>query len=206
MAPAAPVDESWEEPHDAAPPARPEATQPLPAVAPVQAQAVVDAAPTPIAGGVALSAVDLRLIVKEMIDQAIAPLQMRLAELERRPRAPSAPAFTPAMAAPAPAAAAHAPIATAPVAEPARAPYASAMALPATAAHSPVVVRSIVPAPPPLLDVKAIERDVSIDVDITGFDGGKRKRRMIFLFVFGVLVVFGGMFFLLVDSYSNTHR
>jgi hypothetical protein len=152
-----------------------------------------------------LSPVDLRIIVREMNDQAIAPLQMRIAELERRPRAPSAPAYVmqaaPAQAAPV---AAATPIAAA--VQAAAEPYASAMAAPA--AHAPVVAaapRSLVVAPPPLLDVKAIERDGTIDIDITGFDGGRRKRRMIILFVFALLLVFGGLFALLADSYTPHH-
>jgi hypothetical protein len=169
-----------------------------------------------------ISAVDLRLIVREMIDQAIAPLQMRLAELERRPMAPSVPAFV--MQAPAPVpvpvaaarpvgaplapASPPAPAVAAP-AEAAPAPYASAMATPvASAAQAPAVAaapRSLVVPPPPLLDVKAIEMDMSIDVDVRGFDGGRRKRRMMFLFFFAVLVLFGGLFALLADSYTPHH-
>ncbi len=120
-----------------------------------------------------------------MIDQAIAPLQMRLAELERRPRAPSAPAYA---VTPPPA-----------VVQAQGAPYASAMAAPAAAP------RSLIVAPPPLLDVKAIERDASIAIDLRGFDGGKRKRRMMLLFFLAVLVLFGGLFALLADSYTPQH-
>jgi len=130
-----------------------------------------------------------------MIEQAIAPLQMRLAELERRSRAPSAADFA---VTPAPLQAQAAVVA--PVAHAPATPYASAMAAPVAAAP-----RSLIVAPPPLLDVKAIERDVSIDVDVGGFDGGKRKRRMMFLFFFAVLVLFGGLFALLADSYTPHH-
>lgn len=192
----------------------PKVAAPSPAVTPVMPP-VVAPAPQPVG---MISAVDLRLIVREMIDQAIAPLQMRLAELERRPMAQSSPAFVvqaPAPVAVAPARLVGAPLATAaavlpapPVvtaAQVAAAPYASAIAAPA--AHAPAVpaTRSLVVPPPPLLDVKAIEMDTSIDVDVRGFDGGRRKRRMMFLFFFALLVIFGGLFALLADSYSPHH-
>jgi hypothetical protein len=74
------------------------------------------------------------------------------------------------------------------------------MAAPAHAAP-----RSLVVAPPPLLDVEAIMRDKSVDVDVTGFDGGKRRRRMILLFVFFLLLIFGGLFAMLALSYQPNH-
>jgi hypothetical protein len=210
-APAA-VDDFWDAAPEPARAASPEATQPLPAaVSPAVPAAPPAATPSPVsppvAAGVALSAVDLRLIMREMIDQALAPLQMRLAELERRPRAPSAPAFVPS---PSPAAQmpAVAPVApAAPAAPPvhAHAPpaaYASAMAAPTP---GPAAPRSLLVAQPPLLDVKAIERDVSLDIDVSGFDGGKRKRRMMVLFFVAVLALFGGLFALLADSYTPHH-
>jgi hypothetical protein len=206
------VDDGWDDPsRDKPPPLPAESTQPLPALAPGQASPAVSPASPPVAAGLALSAADLRLIVREMIDQAIAPLQTRLAELERRPRAPSAPAFAPpppallAHAAPAAVAAPVAPVAQAPAAV--QAPpvaYASAMVAPAAPAAAPAP-RSLIVALPPLLDVRAIERDVSVDIDVTGFDGGRRKRRMMLLFFLAVLVLFGGLFAMLALSYQPSH-
>jgi hypothetical protein len=211
-----PADDSWDvDPVQAAPKAPPPSPA-APAVTPVMPPVVAPVTPAQST----ISAVDLRLIVREMIDQAIAPLQMRLAELERRPMAPSSPAFVMQAppAAPIPVAVARpvgAPLAAVSPAAPAvaavqaaPAPYASAMAAPVAAAPAsamPAAPRSLVVPPPPLLDVKAIEMDRSIDIDVRGFDGGRRKRRMIFLFFFAVLVLFGGMFALLADSYSPHH-
>jgi hypothetical protein len=79
-------------------------------------------------------------------------------------------------------------------------PYASAIAAPASAA--PPARRSLIVAPPPLLDVAAIERDVSIDVDVSALDGRRRKRRMVLLLVLALLVVFGGLFAMLALSYQ----
>ncbi len=215
QAPVPPADDSWDVEPERDAPKPPPPSPHAPAVTPVMPP--VGAAATP--AQTTISAVDLRLIVREMIDQAIAPLQMRLAELERRPMAPSSPAFVmqvpPGPAAVAPARPVGAPLAPAVVSPPAPVvaaaqaaptPYASAMAAPG--AHAPVVAaapRSLVVAPPPLLDVAAIERDRSIDVDISAFDGGRRKRRMKILFFLAVLVVFGGMFALLADSYAPHH-
>ncbi len=208
QAPAPPPDDSWDvAPEGEATMVAPPPSPPAPAVTPVMPQ--VGAAVTPAQS--TISAVDLRLIVREMIDQAIAPLQMRLAELERRPMAPSSPFVMqapPAPAAVAPARPVGAPLAPAVVSPPPAPAYASVMAAPvAQAPAAPVASapRALIVAPPPLLDVKAIEMDRSIDVDVRGFDGGRRKRRMIFLFFFAVLVLFGGMFALLADSYTPHH-
>lgn len=73
------------------------------------------------------------------------------------------------------------------------------------AAPAPAAPRSLLVAQPPLLDVKAIERDMSLDIDVSGFDGGKRKRRMMALFFVAVLALFGGLFALLADSYTPHH-
>jgi hypothetical protein len=87
----------------------------------------------------------------------------------------------------------------------AAAPYASAIAAPAAAPaaapRAPVAAYSLTP-PAPLLDVEAIERDIPIDFDIRAFDGTRRRRRNVILFVVFLLVFFGGMFALLVDSYT----
>jgi hypothetical protein len=166
-----------------------------------------------------LSAVDLRLIVGEMIEQAIGPLQRRIAELERRPAAPAA------IAAPAPVAtrdpvpaAPQAPrlaVATVSIAQTPAVPavvsgaqvtYAAAMVMPADHAPRTIVVAQQQAPPAPMFDLAAIERDIPIDVDFGPFDGLRRRRRMVFLFVLSLLVVFGGLFALLADSYSHTHK
>jgi hypothetical protein len=222
QAPVPRADDSWDvDPEHDATKVAPPPSPPPPAVTPVMPPVVAPVTPAQST----ISAVDLRLIVREMIDQAIAPLQMRLAELERRPMAASSPAFVmqaaPAPAAVAPARPVGAPLAPAlvspapsPVVAAAHAaptPYASAMAAPvaqaplASGAPAASAPRSLIVAPPPLLDVKAIEMDRSIDVDVRGFDGGRRKRRMILLFFFAVLILFGGMFALLADSYTPHH-
>lgn len=156
---------------------------------PIAAAAAPPAAAPAVAG---LSAVDLRLIVKEMIDQAVMPLQMRIAELERRPRAASSPAFVAAQ------------VATAP-ATPQAVVHPAAMIAPAAVSAAPAAPRSLVVAPPPLLDVKAIEREIPMDLDMKGFDGGKRKRRAVIAFVFVLLLLFGGLFAMLASSYSPQH-
>jgi len=223
QAPVPAADDSWDvEPEGEATKVAPPPSPAGPAVTPVMPPVVAPVTPAQST----ISAVDLRLIVREMIDQAIAPLQMRLAELERRPMMPSSPYVMqapPAPAAVAPARPVGTPLAPAVVSPPAPVvaavqaaptPYASAMAAPvaqatpasaASAASAAPAPRSLIVAPPPLLDVKAIEMDRSIDVDVRGFDGGRRKRRMIFLFFFAVLVLFGGMFALLADSYTPHH-
>ena len=59
--------------------------------------------------------------------------------------------------------------------------------------------------PAPLLDVKAIERDVPLDFDMRGFDGRRRRRRMVVLLRIALLLLFGGLFALLADSYTPHH-
>ena len=59
--------------------------------------------------------------------------------------------------------------------------------------------------PPPVLDVAAIERDVPMDADMRGFDGRSRRRRMVIFLVVAIVLVFGGMFALLADSYTPKH-
>jgi len=57
-----------------------------------------------------------------------------------------------------------------------------------------------------VLDIAAIERDVPLDFDMKGFDGGKRKKRAVILFVLALVIVFGGLFAMLADSYSHAHN
>ena len=55
--------------------------------------------------------------------------------------------------------------------------------------------------PAPLLDVKAIERDVQLDFK-NPFDGARRRRRMAVFLVIALLAIFGGLFALLAESYA----
>jgi hypothetical protein len=193
-------DYSWEIPampgdekRAAAPsPPAPPVTSPAAHHAPLSVPASSPGAPAP-AG---LTASEVNLIVRTIVEDAMAPLQRALAEaqhriteLERRP-APAPPA--PAPVAPTVLlAATPAPAAVAP------SPYASAIAAPIRAS----VARPL-PAPAaPLLDVQAIERDVPMDFD-NPFDGRRRRRRMAIVLVLALLAIFGGLFALLADSYA----
>jgi hypothetical protein len=153
-------------------------------------------APAPAPG---LTASDVRLIVRTLVEEALLPLQralveaqQRITELERRPP-PAAPTVVVA-ATPAPS----------PIVAPA---YASAIAAPAAAVAVAVApARSLAPQfstvpPAPLLDVKAIERDVQLDFK-NPFDGARRRRRMAAFLVVALLAIFGGLFALLAESYA----
>jgi hypothetical protein len=165
----------------------------------------------PVASGdvAALTAADVRLIVRTVVDDALLPLQravvesqQRIAELERRPVSATSTVRvdairTPAAAAPAPYASAIA--APAPYSS-AAAPYASAIAAPARTFAAPPAAAPLAP----LLDVQAIERDIPIDFD-NPFDGRRRRRRMGALFIVALLTIFGGLFALLAESYTPHH-
>jgi hypothetical protein len=204
QAPKAPVksaDDSW----DVAPtrieekPNAPAPVAPTPSMVGVSppAPAVVTTQVTAPAAAPGLNASDVRLIVRTIVEEALLPLQralveaqQRITELERRPP-PAAPTVVVA-AAPAAVVAPH---------------YASAMAAPAVAvapARSLAPQFSTVP-PAPLLDVKAIERDVQLDFK-NPFDGARRRRRMAVFLVIALLAIFGGLFGLLADSYSPHHE
>ena len=190
-------------PAAAAPPAAPAATPVVAspvaqAATPVAAPVAAHPAPPPAAPPApALTASDVRLIVRTLLDDALLPLQralveaqQRIADLERRPAAVAhahAPAPT-VIVAPTPAP----PLAAVPA-------YTSAMAAP---------VRSIAPVysqpPAPLLDVAAIERDIPLDFN-NPFDGRRRRRRMAIFVVFALIAIFGGLFALLADSYTPHH-
>jgi len=168
-----------------APPALPIAAPPASPV-PVPAPA----ASAPSAG---LTAADVRLIVGAIVEDALFPLQraiaeshLRIAELERRPLSATAKIL---------------PETTLGAAGAMPAPYASAIAAPARAVG--VVPAAIAPRAP-LLDVKGIERDVPIDFD-NPFDGRRRRRRLGALLVVALLVIFGGLFALLAESYTPHH-
>jgi hypothetical protein len=163
------------------------------AVAPAASPARAAAAPALSAPWATLTAADVRLIVSTVVEEAILPLQralfesqQRIAELERRP-VPTTPTVLPE--------ATRGPAAAAQV------PYGSAVASP---------VRTVVAASPaaapyaPLLDVKAIERDVPNDFD-NPFDGRRRRRRLGAFLVVALLAVFGGLFALLAQSYTPHH-
>jgi hypothetical protein len=206
-----PADDSWdvaptrieERPQPAAPPAP---TPPAAAVTPVAPAAAAPVAPViPVVASPApplvappapaapsgLTASDVRLIVRTIVEDALLPLQralvesqQRIADLERRPASASPTVVL--SATPSPAAAPSA--------------YTSAMAAP---------VRVTGPAqysmpPAPLLDVAAIERDIPLDFN-NPFNGARRRRRMaVFVFV-ALLAIFGGLFALVADSYTPHH-
>jgi len=203
------VDSGWDdpEPEDEQTSLAVQAPTPQPAT-PQPAPAVTPRAPNSGPTLASLTAEDLRTIVREMIDHAVLPLQHRIAELERRPRAPSAAAIVVQPAAVTPAAPAYAPTPTpALVAAPAAVPpapvtYASAMAAPSYAA--PAVRAAPIVSTVPQVDLAALARDMPLDFDVP-FDGRKRKRRTVMLLVFFLLAVFGGMAYLLIDSYTPKH-
>lgn len=148
----------------------------------------------------------MKVVIRSLLDEALAPLQFqlieaqrRIVELERRAAAPPPAATVVLAATPAPAPVAAAPVARAapaPVAQPA--PYASAIAAPARS----IVAHPVSLAPAPLLDVEAINREIPIDIDMAPFDGRRRRRRMLTLFVLALLLVFGGLFAMLAQSYA----
>ncbi len=110
-------------------------------------------------------------------------LERRIEELEKRPVA----------VAPAP------PVAVAPAQAQYTQPAARTQALaPAQASLIPVLHAQPQGA---TLDVKQIERDVHVEID-TALDGGRRKRRLVILVVLFVLIVFGGLFAMLAQSYA----
>jgi hypothetical protein len=206
---AASVDGGWEEeePEEEKTNVAAQAQAPQPAT-PQPAPATTPRAPNSAPALASLTAEDLRTIVREMIDHAVLPLQHRIAELERRPRAASMPAIVVQQAAVTPAAPAYAPTPTpALVASPAAVPpapvtYASAMAAPAYPA--PAVRAAPIVSTVPQVDIAALARDMPLDFDVP-FDGRKRNRRTVMLLVLFLLAVFGGLAYLLVDSYTPKH-
>jgi hypothetical protein len=183
--------------------AAPIAVAPPAAVAPPIAVAPPVAVPSSAAqvapvGGSALTAADVRLIVRTLMEEALLPLQraivesqQRIAEIERRP-ASAVPTVVVASAAQP-----QQPQQTQPLHQ---APYASAIAAPV---RSVVASYADIAPPAPLLDVRAIERDVPLDFD-NPFDG-RRKRKVVVLMVVALLAVFGGLFALLAQSYASHH-
>ena len=181
-------------------------TAPAPAPAPAYAPTPTPAAARPPAAAPSppgLTAADVRLVVRTLIEDSLGPVQYVLADLQRRmsdlerlaASAQARPAAAPnVVLSPAPpgVAASHS-------------AYASAIAAPASLAPNlpPRIAASIAPAPP--VDLAAIERDVPYSLDMRGFDGRARRRRNTILFAVALLVVFGGLFALLADSYTPHH-
>jgi hypothetical protein len=141
-------------------------------------------------------------VARALVDQATEPLrralrdaEMRMADMERRlSQSPGLPpvAVAPPQAAPYPAASP----AAAPPAAPAGAsgPYAAAIA-PPPGSYRPRAATG--------LDIEELTRNVPIDADIRAFDGRRRKRTMIILLVVGIVIIFGGMFAMLAESYAH---
>jgi hypothetical protein len=122
------------------------------------------------------------------LNQTIRELQRRIEELERRPVQQSAAAFNvlPSGAA-------------ASAVEPYRQPQASypgAIAVPVAAPSAPAVI-----ARAPEIDLAAIARSGSVDME-GALDGRRRRRNLAIKFVVFLVVVFGGLFAALANSYS----
>jgi hypothetical protein len=146
---------------------------------------------------------DPRVIVRAAVSEALAPVQQvfrdiqrRLDELERRPIV-VAPA--PAVA-PAPPAGMRAPQPTLAGGLTAAGADLPVSVVPGSVAPIPVTVGSIAPRPA-LLDIAAIERDVNVKID-GALDGRKRKVRLFVTFTLVLLVLFGGLFAALANSYA----
>jgi hypothetical protein len=134
---------------------------------------------------------DPRPLIRAAIDEAMVPVHQalrdlvrRVEELERRPA-------TIVQAAPA---------------QPAALVQSAASPAVRTAMRQPMPsypppVGHALPTHGPTLDLAAINRDTSIQVD-DALDGSKRKRRLALTFVLLLLVVFGGLFGALAHSYT----
>jgi hypothetical protein len=95
--------------------------------------------------------------------------------------------------------------ATASAASPAPPAAATALAEPVAAPAPRARMVSLPQAPvamAPVLDVKAIEQDSSIETDFA-LDGRRRRRRLAVVFAVMLFVVFGGLFALLAQSYAH---
>ncbi len=146
---------------------------------------------------------DPSALVRAAVGEALAPvqhafrdLQRRIEDLERRPAAaPAVVGVAPAPAAGIPAA--QAVVAPAPY-RPPQATYPGPGVV--SLAPIPITVASIAPRPP-LFDVAAIERDASVVID-GALDGRRRKVRLALTFVLILLVIFGGLFAALANSYQ----
>jgi hypothetical protein len=140
--------------------------------------------------------------VRSAVGEALAPVQLafrdiqrRLDDLERRPVTVAASA--PPITVPAPM---RPPQATYPGGAAAPGSVVPVSVAPASIVPIPVTVASIAPRPP-IFDIAAIERDVSIQID-GAIDGRRRKRRLALTFVLVLLVLFGGLFAALANSYA----
>jgi hypothetical protein len=135
--------------------------------------------PEAVAAPAAAARDDVRPFVRSMVEQALAPMdrrmremQLRLEQLENRPV--PAPAV---VAAPAPAA-----------------------MYPRTYSN-PQINRTAGPT----LDIAAIERSVKLGPEMDQFNGRRRRVRLALAVAFACLVVFGGLFLALAESYTHTH-
>jgi hypothetical protein len=146
---------------------------------------------------------DPRALVRMAVGEALAPVQQafrdiqrRLDELERRPLV-----VAPAPVAPAPPIGAmRPPQATVPGGVVVAGGDLPVSMVPVSVAPIPVTVGSLAPRPP-ILDIAAIERDVNVNID-GALDGRRRKVRLVLTFVLLLLVVFGGLFAALANSYT----
>jgi hypothetical protein len=148
---------------------------------------------------------DVRAIVKLAVDAALAPVLASLRDLERRiapiERLAAAASVAPP---PLPQAQARPPDrAAAAIARPASPPAAVAAPAPIAASAAPVA-RSpyALPTPGPVLDLAAIDRDQSIDIDMP-FDGARRRRRMAVGCGMIFVLSLGGLLAILIHSYMR---
>lgn len=70
------------------------------------------------------------------------------------------------------------------------------------AAHAVPAAIAVAARAAPAIDLAAIARDKSIEID-SAFDGSKRRRRAVILFVLIILAIFGSLFGALAASYAH---
>ena len=57
----------------------------------------------------------------------------------------------------------------------------------------------------PVVDYAVPSSGAVVDVDVSAFDGARRKRRAALTFIVLAVVVFGGLFAMLAQSYTHAH-
>jgi hypothetical protein len=181
------------------PPARTAAAGPPPLPPPNDDEATVVARPPmmpvgPAPAPLAEPSEEVEARIRSAVEAAVRPLQQSMLDMQRqleeaqrivrdRERA---------MALAASAAPAHAPPPL--PAQPQSTSVAHAVAVPAAIA---LATRAA-----PAVDLAAIARDRSIEID-SAFDGSKRKRRAVILFALVILAIFGSLFGALAASYAH---
>jgi hypothetical protein len=159
---------------------------------------------------------EAQALVRALVEQEVEPVrralreaQQRVAELERQlvaaaqalQAAQAARAPAPAAAAVPAAGAAPAPVLPRPPAL--SSPGALGPGVAITPARGEALSLPMITSVAPAVDLAALARDAAVDVDVRGFDGGRRRRRTVLLFALFLLAVFGGLFYLLAASYAH---